>query len=402
MSGIIIEELNRKTIEEQRTEICERKGLGHPDTICDAIMNEISISLSREYLKRFGAIMHHNVDKGMLVAGESEVKFGGGKVIEPMLMIFGDRATFMVGDETIPIEEIAKSTTKEWIKKNLRFVDPEEHVKYQVELKRGSEALADIFQRGGKFLGANDTSAAVGFAPLTTVEKTVLDTERFLNGSEFKKRFSESGEDIKVMGSRKDHERSLTIGMAFVDRFVDSEQDYFRKKEEILEEAHKFIQSKISDSDPKILLNTADRKDRGISGLYLTVLGTSADGGDCGQVGRGNRVNGIISLNRPTCSEAAAGKNPVSHVGKIYNLLTYRIASKIYENVSGIREVYVWLLSQIGKPINDPEMAWTQLILAPGVKINGVSDEVEEIIASELENIDKFCSELIEGKMPVC
>lgn len=401
MSGIIVEELNRKAIEEQRTEIVERKGLGHPDSICDAIMNEISLSLSKEYLSKFGAIMHHNVDKGMLIAGETNVKFGGGKILKPILIVFGDRATFKVGDETIPIEELAISTTKDWIKRNLRYVDPNEHVDYQVEFKRGSEALADIFKRGGKFLGANDTSAAVGFAPLTKVESIVLETERFLNGSVFKKKFPESGEDIKVMGSRKDGEITLTIGMAIVDRFINNEKDYFTNKNEILDEIKNFVSSRIEDKT-EIFLNTADKEGRGTAGLYLTVLGTSADGGDCGQVGRGNRVNGIIPLNRPTCSEAAAGKNPVNHVGKIYNLLTYRIANKIYEGVSGVRESYVWLLSQIGKPINEPEIASTQLILEKGAKMSDISSQVEDIVLNELANIDKFSSELIEGKIPVC
>lgn len=401
MSGIIVEKLNRKAIDEQRTEIVERKGLGHPDSICDAIMNEVSLSLSKEYLKKFGSIMHHNVDKGMLIAGETNIEFGGGKILKPIRIVFGDRATFKVGDETIPIEELAISTTQDWIKKNLRYVDPSEHVDYQVELKRGSEALADIFKRGGKFLGANDTSAAVGFAPLTKVESIVLETERFLNGSDFKKQFPESGEDIKVMGSRKDNELTLTVGMAIVDRFIDNEKDYFMKKDEILEETKNFISSRIEDKS-EIFLNTADQEGRGTAGLYLTVLGTSADGGDCGQVGRGNRVNGIIPLNRPTCSEAAAGKNPVNHVGKIYNLLTYRIANKIYEGISGVRESYVWLLSQIGKPINEPKMASTQLVLEEGAKMSDISSQVEDIVLNELANIDKFSSELIEGKIPVC
>ncbi len=402
MKEIIIEELNSKSIEEQRTEICERKGLGHPDSICDAIMNEISLSLSREYLKRFGNIMHHNIDKGLLVAGKVDVRFGGGKVKEPMLLVIGDRATFKVGDEMIPIGEIAISTTKDWIKNNLRFIDPDEHIKYQIELKHGSEALTDIFQRGGKFLGANDTSAAVGFAPLTKVEKIVLETEKFLNGTEFKKKYPASGEDIKVMGSRKDDELNLTIGMAFVDRYVSDEKNYFDKKAEIFEEIKQFLNSRITEYKLRLQLNTADRKGRGLGGIYLTVLGTPADGGDCGQVGRGNRVNGIIPLNRPTCSEAAAGKNPISHVGKIYNLLSYRIANKIYENISGIKEVYVWLLSQIGKPINEPEMASTQLILESGVKERDISSAVKDAIANELENIDKFCMELVEGSIPVC
>jgi S-adenosylmethionine synthetase len=136
--------------------------------------------------------------------------------------------------------------------------------------------------------------------------------------------------------------------------------------------------------------------------MYLTVLGTSADDGDCGQVGRGNRVNGIIPLNRPTCSEAAAGKNPVSHVGKIYNLLTYRIADKIYQNVSGVREVYVWLLSQIGQPIDQPKVATAQLIMKKGKSLKKVSGEVRETIETELANIDKFTEELVNKSISVC
>ncbi len=82
----------------------------------------------------------------------------------------------------------------------------------------------------------------------------------------------------------------------------------------------------------------------------------TAENAESGQVRRGNRVNGIIPL-RPVSSEAAAGKNPVSHVGKINNVLSHRIANEIYVNVPGIREVYVWLLGQIGEPIDLPKIA---------------------------------------------
>ena len=402
MRSILIHELKRVALEDQRMEICERKGLGHPDSICDAMMNDISVALSKEYLKKFGRVMHHNIDKGLLVAGQVNVGFGGGEVAKPMLLVFGDRATFTVGNETVPVEEITLKTAKEWLKRNLRFVDPEKHMHYQVEIKPGAESLADIFKRGGKFLGANDTSAAVGFAPLTETERIVLETEKFLNGKRFKKEFPESGEDIKIMGLRKNRELHLTVAMAFVDRFVESEQAYFKKKKEILNRIESFVNSKVDMDKVHIYLNTADKKGRGIGGVYLTVLGTSADGGDCGQVGRGNRVNGIIPLNRPTCSEAAAGKNPVSHVGKIYNLLTYRMAERIYEKVSGIKEVYVWLLSQIGQPINNPKVASVQVVLKPNIQLNQVSKEIRESVESELDNINRFCLDLAYGKIPVC
>jgi len=145
-------------------------------------------------------------------------------------------------------------------------------------------------------------------------------------------------------------------------------------------------------------------KGRGIDGIYLTVLGTSADSADSGQVGRGNRVNGVIPLNRPVCSEAAAGKNPVSHVGKIYNLLTHKIANSIHEQVPGIEEVYIWLLSQIGKPIDQPAIAAAQVVMKSGNSFEHVQKEIEEVMDSELErkNIEKFCMDLAYGKIPIC
>jgi len=106
MQDILIERLSGPSVGERRVEIVERKGLGHPDSICDAIMEEISLALSREYMNRFGYILHHNIDKGLLVAGAVEQEFGGGRVLEPMRLIFGDRATFKFDDKIIPINDI--------------------------------------------------------------------------------------------------------------------------------------------------------------------------------------------------------------------------------------------------------------------------------------------------------
>ncbi|NIR87671.1 methionine adenosyltransferase, partial [Candidatus Bathyarchaeota archaeon] len=400
MRNILINGLKQTPIEEQGLEIVERKGLGHPDFICDAIMDQISVSLSREYLEKFGEIMHHNADKSMLVAGEVEIKFGGGVVKEPMLLIFGDRATSEVEGVRVPVKKITVRTAKEWFKENLRFVDPEKHVRYQVELKPGSVELTDIFKRKGKVLGANDTSAAVGYAPMTKTEKIVLEAERYMNSKKFKKEFPESGEDIKVMGLRRGNDFRLTVSMALVDQFVKSERDYFRKKSEIHQEIEQFVKENAEFERIVVKLNTLDKRGRGIGGVYLTVLGTSADSADSGQVGRGNRVNGVIPLNRPLCSEAAAGKNPVSHVGKIYNLLTHRIANQIYDKVSGLEEVYIWLLSQIGKPIDQPAIAAAQVVMRKGNHIEDVRREIDAVINSELENIDRFCMDLAYGKIP--
>ena len=400
--NILVDGLKQTPLEQQKLEIVERKGLGHPDYICDAIMDSISIRLSQEYLKKVGAIMHHNIDKSLLAAGEAETRFGGGIIKEPMLLVIGDRATFEVNDIRIPVKEIAIQTAKKWFKEKLR-VDPEKHVRYQVELKPGHPELVDIFRRKeGKLLGANDTSAAVGYAPMTRTEKTVLKTEQYVNSPEFKKKFPESGEDVKVMGLRKNNDLLLTVSMAFVDKYVKSENDYFRKKAEIFEDISDFVKEDADFGSTMVRLNTLDVKGRGMNGVYLTVLGTSAEAGDSGQVGRGNRVNGIIPLNRPLCSEAAAGKNPVSHVGKIYNSLSHHIADRIYKQVPEIEEVYIWLLSQIGKSIDQPAIAAAQVVMKPNNSFDSVKRQIEEVVNTELENIEKFCNDLAQGKIPIC
>lgn len=401
MRNIMIDSLKQTPLEEKNFEIVERKGIGHPDTICDAIMDRVSVNLSKEYLEKFGTIMHHNADKSLLVAGDAKPQFRGGIVKEPMLLIFGDRATSKVDGANIPVQEIAINAAKTWIKENLRSVDPEKHMRYQVELKPGSPELVDIFRRKGKVLGANDTSAAVGYAPMSQTEKTVFRTERFINSPDFKKRFPMAGEDVKVMGLRKNSDLHLTIGLAFVDKHVESEDAYFKKKAEITDEIYKFVKERTNFEKTNINLNTLDVKGRGVYGVYLTVLGTSAESGDSGQVGRGNRVNGVIPLNRPLCSEAAAGKNPVSHVGKIYNLLTHHIANQIYKQVEGIREVYIWLLSKIGEPIDQPAIASAHVLMKDGNSFNNANHEIQRVIDYELENIDKFCEDLAYGRLQV-
>jgi len=401
MRRVLIRRLMKTPLEEQELEIVERKGLGHPDYICDAIMDRVSIELNKEYEKRFGGILHYNADKSLLVAGETKVRFGGGIVKKPMLLVFGDRATTEYQGVEIPVGEIAIRAAKKWIKENLRFVDPDEHVKYQVELKPGSAELTDIFKRGETVLGANDTSAAVGYAPLSQTERAVLQIEKFLNSKEFKKSYPETGEDVKVMGLRVKDRLDITLAMAFVDRYIESEQQYFRRKEEVQEEIYQFLKGNFDFNEIAIEFNTLDVRGRGVGGLYLTVLGTSAESGDSGQVGRGNRVNGIIPLNRPVSSEAAAGKNPVSHVGKIYNVLTHKIADRIYQEVPGLDEVYVWLLSKIGQRIDEPAMTAAELVMKEGQSLVDVKGQVEEIINSELDRILEFCDKLAKGEIPL-
>jgi S-adenosylmethionine synthetase len=402
LRNVFVNKLGRVALENQPLEICERKGLGHPDTMCDSVMNEISIQLSKTYMEKFGTVLHHNVDKSLLAAGHSIPAFTGGKVIEPMTFVFGDRATFKAGEEEIPVNMIARRSASDWLKKHFRFLDPEKHVTYQSLIRSGSIALQDIFEREGDYLGANDTSAAVGYAPLSRTEKIIIDLEKHLNSPIFKKEFPESGEDIKLMGLRKKDTLHITIAMAMVDSFIENEKDYFKKRNRIFNEIQKYVDDRHDFKEVTLDLNALDTQGRGIDGLYLTVTGTSAEAGDSGQVGRGNNVVGVIPLNRPISSEAAAGKNPVSHVGKIYNALSYKIAERIIEDINGIKETYVWLLSTIGNPINEPSVVSAQIIPESSINLESVKKNINEIIEHEFEHLDKFTYDLAKGKISLC
>jgi S-adenosylmethionine synthetase len=393
---IVVERIPYLPIEKQKVEIVERKGIGHPDTICDGVVEAISNRLCDYYIENFGKILHYNVDKALLNAGNAEPRFGGGKVIEPIEIIISGRATKIIDNKLIPFQEIVEGAAKDYIRNKFRYLDPDEHIKWTIKTKPGSIALTDIFKRKNKFPIANDTSVGVGYAPLSKLEKIVLETERYLNSLEFKKEFPFSGEDIKVMGVRERGKIDLTIAMAMIDKHIESVDDYFSKKEEVKEEIKDFLSNT---TEANVKLNTLDQKNRGISGCYLTVTGTSAESGDDGQVGRGNRVNGIIPFNRQMTVEAAAGKNSEIHTGKLYSVLAHRIAEKIVE-IPEVEESYVKILSDIGRPINKPTIVSCQLILKPGVALEKrISEKIEDLVMNEINKIKEITNEIIKGKI---
>jgi len=388
-------------VAEQAVEIVERKGTGHPDSICDAAMEAVSIALSREYIKTFGRVCHHNIDKGLLIAGQVKKGFGFGKVIKPMELIIGDRATFSVGRKKVPVADIAVEAVTGWFAANLPMIDPATDLRIRVALEPGSVELGDIFMRPGRVRGANDTSAAVGCAPVTPTEDAVYKTERLINSSAFKMRFPETGTDVKVMGIRSGRSLDITIACPLQARLIKDEREYFHRKKAILAAIKGFVGG-FPFENVKVNFNALDKKGLGPAGVYLSVLGTSAEDGDSGQVGRGNRVNGVISLARPLGTEAAAGKNPVSHVGKIYSILAHHIAHEIYERIDGLKEVYVWLLSQIGSPIDRPKEIYVKIVPQGRHEPAVIRKDVKAVVEEYISGIAAFTAALSRGEYPVC
>ncbi|MGA8049924.1 MAG: methionine adenosyltransferase [Burkholderiales bacterium] len=377
-------------------EIVERKGLGHPDTVCDALTENLSRALSRFYLDRFGAILHHNVDKALLCGGAARPAFGGGEVTEPIDIYLAGRATAHFKGVAIPVDEIAIEESRRWLREHLRHLDAERQVRIHPRIRPTSPDLAALFlrQRDAGAPLANDTSIGVGFAPLDELESAVLAVERRLNSQEVKAAQPEIGEDIKVMGTRSGRDIVLTVACALVGRYIADMEDYRAKKLRVRE-----IASAAAGGRARVEVNAADGDTA--DSIYLTVTGLSAEAGDDGQVGRGNRVNGLITPYRPMSLEAAAGKNPVSHVGKLYNLLATRIARALVGEVSGVREAHCYLVSQIGRPITDPQLADLKLRLEDPGALAALRPRVAELVKGHLSGLVTLWRELLEGPQQV-
>ena len=393
MRAVSIEPVTTIPIERQKLEVVERKGLGHPDTICDLVAEDMAQRLCRFYLDEIGEVPHFNVENGFLVAGQSQNAFGGGSVNAPMRFVFGDSITSQIGGRTLPVHDVVQSAAKEWFRNHLPLVDTDRHLILQDELHSGSAQLSDLFARGP--LGANDTCIGSGYAPLTRTEKIVLEAENFLNSSDFKKRYRETGQDVKVTAVRQDRKLILVISLAFVDLHILSEAHYFEIKRSVASELEMHLAPILGDLRPiEIEINTADITGRGEAGVYLTVLGTSADSGDGGQIGRGNRQSGVNSFNRLLASGAVAGKNPVSNVGKIYALLASRIAETVVGRVPELAEAYVCIASRIGAPLDQPLAASLRCVPHDGTVSADIEAQCRSIIEEEIGQAYQFAANL--------
>jgi S-adenosylmethionine synthetase len=382
-------------------EIVERKGAGHPDTICDALTEGLSHALCRFYIERFGLILHHNVDKALLWGGAARPAFGGGEVLEPIEIYIAGRATREARGVTVPVEALAVESSRAWLRANLPALDPEQHVRIHTLIRPSSPDLVALFerQRAAGVALANDTSFGVGFAPLDPLERVVFAVERRLNASATRAAHPQIGPDVKVMGARTGNALRITVACAIIGRHVRDLADYFAAKARVralaLEAAREVAGAGAVDVD----VNTADGETA--DSIYLTVTGTSAEGGDDGQVGRGNRVNGLITPYRPMSLEAAAGKNPVTHVGKLYNLVATRIAHAVVEDVPGVSEAHCYLLSQIGKPIDAPQVFDLKLRLADPAALASLRARIEAVAQDELRGVHGLWRNVLAGECPV-
>jgi S-adenosylmethionine synthetase len=385
---------------EDPVEVVERKGLGHPDTICDALAEGLSRALGRAYQQRFGTILHHNVDKALLCGGRAAPAFGGGTVLAPIEIYLAGRAISQVGSDLIPVSEIAVESARDWLRANIHALDAERHVRIHQRIQPGSLALQTLFSRqasGGAIL-ANDTSIGVGHAPLSRLERLVLTIEKQINGRDRVHRHPAWGEDVKVMGVRRGQTIDVTVACAMIGRHLSSIDDYLAEKAAVGTLVRN-LAAEQGFADCNVAVNAADEP--AADSLYLTVTGTSAEAGDDGQVGRGNRVNGLITPCRPMSIEAAAGKNPVSHVGKIYNIVARRIAQAMAMASEEIVSAECLMVGRIGAPISKPAIMHITLRTKEGTSADQLKDQAAAAAADELNRIPDIVEQFLAGSIEV-
>jgi S-adenosylmethionine synthetase len=337
---LTVEKINNDPVEESETELVERKGKGHPDTICDSIAQSVSEALCREYRERFGEVLHHNTDEVQLVAGESDPEFGTQKELEKEIyLLLAGRATKSFEGEKIPVDEIAEEAAREFIAENFKVLEPK-HLEVESRIGETSTDLEDVYDREQKL--SNDTSFGVGHHPLSDAEELGLELEEEILG------MPEAGEDIKIMIRRTGEDVDVTVAAAAIARRLQNLKEYrdFTSKvqEKAREKAERYFQ------ETEIYVNMADSGDS----VYLTETGTSAENGDDGSVGRGNRYNGLITPGRSMSLEAWSGKNPITHVGKINQVKAHRLSEEIHQETGEFATCR--LTNRIGEPVEKPEV----------------------------------------------
>ena len=395
-------------------ELVERKGVGHPDTLCDTIAEKISQAYSLYCLERYGTILRHMVDKIALAGGATKVHFGGGEMKKPIRLYLNCRFTRICNGEQIPYQDIVKEVvykhfgevmplldTERW----LTIVDnthstPGPGVVYRTDGSTQNERQFFFevpdenyksFHENG--LRSNDTSTAVAYSPLSPLEQMVIMMETTLNSKDFKINHPCVGTDIKVMAKRIGGQVGLTICVPFIARYTPSEDFYYVKISQLKKLLGQLARQHFPQFETTIDINTRDNPQK--SDYYLTLVGSAIESGDEGAVGRGNRHNGVIPFARHMSMEACCGKNPVYHVGKIYTAVAQVISDRIYDRLG--LESYIYLTSQMGRSLFDPWQACVEI--CGRAATDSEKDVIAYIVETTLQDTPKITQKIICGEL---
>jgi S-adenosylmethionine synthetase len=384
-NDIVVSEVFEPPIASQRFELAECKGVGHPDALCDGMAERISFDYVQWCIANLGVVLHHNFDKLLLVAGESHVDFGVGTVTRPIRIKVGGRATHSSGGQDIPVASIVEGSAAAYLSETVRHLDPAEHCVIDSLVGQGNSQLVNLAVQGM----ANDTISCCAVWPRTPLEETVYASTRYLNQELIS--LLPIGEDVKVSAFRLDQQIQLIIAVPFLAREIRSIASYKDVKACATDYIRTFA-GDIARCDVEVILNAADDLTSGHA--YLTVTGTSAEMGDDGSVGRGNRASGLVAPLRPS-STPPAGKNPIGHPGKVYNVLAIKIAREVVDTIPEVEESRVLLLATIGQPLREPSLTHVAVRSTGGGLRRDIAAKVQSVTRSVLASTNEVLRDLL-------
>jgi len=401
-----------KSINDVTFEVVETKGKGHPDNICDTLAEKISSEYSKYCLSHYNMILRHMVDKITILGGGSKVAFGKGEMVVPIKVLINGRFTSAYGNEKIEYMDIVTNVAKDYFKALFPLLDVDKYLLIidNTHVNEGPGVIykennlsnndrVDFFiakdsgdtNRQSNNFRCNDTSTTVSYAPMSMLEKLVLSIEQTLNADSYKELYPFVGNDIKVMGIRKDKEIEITACVPLIAKYTNDINDYYDKldivKKKIIDLSNKICPN----YNTKIFLNTRDNIDK--DDLYLTAIGSAIESGDEGAVGRGNRSRGVIPFTRHFSMEAPCGKNPVYHTGKLFTAIGDIISDEIY-NTLHIENI-VYCTSKMGDSITEP---WNVSIEINSNLTDETSKQITDIVQKNISNHYDISLGIINGK----
>ncbi len=331
-----------KSPEENSIEIVERKGLGHPDTLADKLAELCSKTYARYCYKNFGCVLHYNFDK--LYIGGGKFIYQDNKIIKEnkIRIELNGRASNTMNGKKIDIDGLLTPVIKKYIKSIIPRIDVENDLYIKINCTQNSKrdnwytpkSIEDI--PDAKEVFASDTSLCVAHGGMTFVEKIAMEVENFFWNYDTEAfptpKFSDIGQDIKVMVSRIENNISVTVCMPVYKDIYETQEEY----EEIVMKYEKLLEkviSKIKNLNNYTYKVDINKLPSGSYRNYSLLKGSCIECGEEGVVGRGNNSQGLITAFRNHTVEASSGKNVRYHTGKVVDFMARQAVKRIYNEL---------------------------------------------------------------------
>jgi S-adenosylmethionine synthetase len=361
-----------KTVPQAGIETVEKRGLGHPDALCDALAEHVSAAFARYCFEQFGSIAHYNIEGLTMDEGESNVQFGGGEMIKPIRLHLRGSFPCQHDGKKIPYMDIAKETIYDYLKKVVPQLDAHKWVRI-IDGTRAYGVARKTYDITN--LVANHMYTVSATYPPYAAESCALRIEQKLNSPAYKKDHPYVGSDNKIIVVQNGNSVDIDSYVSMVSGNV-ADADALRSYTEVIK--HDICEVAATDRVRVDEIGVYTSVNPLHDGRVMTVSGSSVESYNGCAIGR--------------------SRYPIYHAAKIYYALAYQISKRIYneERVASA----VKLTSKVGWAMESP---WHTDINLLSDKGSGLISQplllrVEEIANEEFGHIEDIVKTLMYGK----